>query len=233
MNKNLIDTLSQLQSITNTVILKYPISILTSESRDIYLHLDCKELDETPFPTIGLNDNMSNFLQLFKLFNEDRNVSYEGDTIKITSGDITSSYISDNIALMESFDISPDQFDRTEQVPTVCSFDLDVEDIKKLKSASGVFKDLSEIIIKSIDGDITMSLGATNKFNARDNSYSIKKTVKTEKDFEVKLPVENLKKLPESNYILEVKYNEAKDSYRLYLKNKSLNGLKIILSVIK
>ncbi len=233
MNKQLVQTLSQINNITNTLILKYPITIATSEAKDIYVHLDVSEIDSNEFPDIGLNDNLNNYLNLFKLFDDDRIVKYNGDTVEIVSNKIKSSYISDNIALMQSHDISPEQFDKTEQVPTVCSIGLTVDDIKKLKSATSVFKDLSEIIFRSRDNEVTMSLGATNKFNARDNSYSITKDTQPSKEFEVKIPVENFKKIPESDYTLEIKYNESRDAYRLFLKNKTLKGLKIIMSIIK
>lgn len=233
MNKELTNTLSQLNSITNTVILKYPITVAASEAKDIYVHLDVSQLDFNTFPDIGLNNNLNNYLNLFKLFDDNRTVTYSKDTIEISSGEITSSYITDNVALMEAYDISPDQFQKTEEVPTVCSIDLTVDDIKKLKAATGVFKDLSEIIIKCQDSEVSMSLGATNKFNARDNSYKIKKNVSSTKDFEIKIPVENFKKLPESEYTFEVKYNESRDAYRILMKNKALSGLKIIMSVIK
>jgi len=233
LNKNLTNTLLQLNTITNTVILKHPITVAASESKDIYVYLDVSELDSESFPDIGLNNNLNNYLNLFKLFDDSRTVSFNGDTVQISSGEITSSYITDNVALMEGYDISPEQFQKTEEVPTVCSIDLTVDDIKKLKSATGVFKDLSEIIIKCQDSEVSMSLGATNKFNARDNSYKIKKDSKSSKDFEIKIPVENFKKIPESEYTFEVKYNEARDAYRILMKNKSLSGLKLIMSVIK
>lgn len=233
MNKDLTNVLSQLNTITNTVILKHPITVAASEAKDIYVHLDVSELDSESFPNIGLNNNLNSYLTLFKLFDDKRTVNYVGDTIEISSGEITSSYITDNVALMEAYDISPEQFQKTEEVPTVCSINLTVDDIKKLKSATGVFKDLSEIIIKCQDSEVSMSLGATNKFNARDNSYKIRKDAQSTKEFEIKIPVENFKKIPESEYSFEVKYNEARDAYRILMKNKSLSGLKIIMSVIK
>lgn len=233
MNKELTNTLSQLNTITNTVILKYPVTVAASEAKDIYVHLDVSQIDPNEFPNIGLNNNLNNYLNLFKLFDDTRTIAYNGDTIMISSGEITSSYITDNVALMEAYDISPEQFQKTEEVPTVCSIDLTVDDIKKLKSATGVFKDLSEIIIKCQDSEVSISLGATNKFNARDNSYKIRKNTTATKDFEIKIPVENFKKIPESEYIFEVKYNESRDAYRILMKNKALSGLKIIMSVIK
>ena len=133
MNKELTNTLSQLNSITNTVILKYPITVAASEAKDIYVHLDVSQIDSNEFPDIGLNNNLNNYLNLFKLFDDTRSISYNKDTIEISSGEITSSYITDNVALMGAYDISPDQFQKTEEVPTVCSIDLTVDDIKKLK----------------------------------------------------------------------------------------------------
>lgn len=233
MNKELTNTLSQLNTITNTVILKYPVTVAASEAKDIYVHLDVSQIDSNEFPNIGLNNNLNSYLNLFKLFEDSRKVNYNKDTIEISSGEITSSYITDNVALMEAYDISPEQFQKTEEVPTVCSINLTVDDIKKLKSATSVFKDLSEIIIKCQDSEVSMSLGATNKFNARDNSYKIKKDAQSTKDFEIKIPVENFKKIPESEYTFEVKYNESRDAYRILMKNKALSGLKIIMSVIK
>ena len=233
MNKDLTNVLSQLNSITNTVILKHPITIAASEAKDIYVHLDVSQIDSNEFPNIGLNNNLNSYLNLFKLFDDKRTVNYNKDTIEIISDKISSSYITDNVALMEAYDINPDQFQKTEEVPTVCSIELSVEDIKNLKSATSVFKDLSEIIIKCQDSEVSLSLGATNKFNARDNSYKIKKDSTSTKDFEIKVPVENFKKIPESEYTFEVKYNESRDAYRILMKNKSLSGLKIIMSVIK
>ena len=233
MNKDLTNVLSQLNSITNTVILKHPITVAASEAKDIYVHLDVSQIDSNEFPNIGLNNNLNSYLNLFKLFDDKRTVNYNKDTIEIVSDKISSSYITDNVALMEAYDINPDQFQKTEEVPTVCSIELSVEDIKNLKSATSVFKDLSEIIIKCQDSEVSLSLGATNKFNARDNSYKIKKDSTSTKDFEIKVPVENFKKIPESEYIFEVKYNESRDAYRILMKNKSLSGLKIIMSVIK
>ena len=146
MNKEIINVLSQLNAITNTVILKHPVTVAASEAKDIYVHVDVSEIDPNKFPDIGLNNNLNNYLNLFKLFDDSRKITYNGDTIEISSGKITSSYITDSIALMESYNISPEQFQKTEEVPTVCSIDLTVDDIKKLKSATAVFKDLSEII---------------------------------------------------------------------------------------
>ena len=88
MNKQLVQTLSQLNNITNTIILKHPITTASSEAKDIYVYLDVSQIDSKPFPDIGLNDNLNNYLNLFKLFDDERDVTYNNDTIEIVSNKI-------------------------------------------------------------------------------------------------------------------------------------------------
>lgn len=230
-NKNVIDVLQQVNGVTNSVILKYPQTVAVSESQDLMLLVDISKLDSDAFPEIGLKDSLSDFLSLFKLFPEDRSVAIEGNTIDVASGTMSSSYIMDNIALMDAYNKQPDQFDKTEAVPSVATFDLGLDDIKNLKSATGVFKDLSEVIFKSQDGDMKISLGATNKFNAKSNTFSVTKQANTSKEFDIKIPVENFKMLPASEYSVDVKYNSSRDSYRILMTNKSLEGFKVLMSV--
>lgn len=230
-NKNVIDVLQQVNGVTNSVILKYPQTVAVSESQDLMLLVDISKLDGDAFPEIGLKDSLSDFLSLFKLFPEDRSVAIEGNTIDVASGTMSSSYIMDNIALMDAYNKDPDQFTKTEAVPSVATFDIGLDDIKNLKSATGVFKDLSEVIFKSQDGDMKIMLGATNKFNAKSNTFSVTKSANTNKEFEVKIPVENFKMLPASEYTVDIKYNSSRDSYRILMTNKSLEGFKVLMSV--
>ena len=230
-NSKVIDVLSQVNGITDSLILKYPTTVAVSESQDIMVSFDVSALDGDQFPELGLKNSLSEFLSLIKLFPEDRSVDIDGSTINISSGSNTSVYITDNVALMDAYNKDPEQFVKTQQAPSVATFDLEVDDIKNIKAATGVFKDLSEVIFTSQDGDMKVSLGATNKFNAKSNTYSVTKSANTSKEFEVKIPVDNFKMLPVSDYTVDVKYNSARDSYRILLTNKSLADFMIIMSV--
>lgn len=230
-NKEVIGVLTQINNVTNSVILKYPQTVAISESQDMMILFDVSSLDSDEFPDIGLKDSLGDLLNLFKLFPEERDISIDANVINVSSGTLSSSYIMDNIALMDAYNKDPIQFEKTESAPSVATFDLSTEDIKSIKSASGVFKDLSEVIFKSTDGDMIISLGATNKFNAKSNTFSVLKSADTSKEFEIKIPVENFKMLPVSEYTISVKYNSSRDSYRLMLDNKSLDGFKILMTV--
>lgn len=229
-NSNTLDVLQSINQITNSVILEYPVSVFVAETGDIQVYWDISKVDPEEFPNIGLMDSLSDFLQLFKLFPEDRTVNIEDNVISVKSGRSASTLITSNLVLMDVFKRDATQFERTEEVPSVAVFDIEVEDMKQIKSASGVFRDLTEVIITSKDGDVEVSLGATNRFGARSNTYSVVKDAETTKEFEIKIPVENFKVLPNSNYEVQIKYNEKRDSYRILMINKSLDGLKLMLS---
>jgi hypothetical protein len=230
-NKKVVDVLTQVNAITNSVILKYPQTVAASESKDMKIMFDISKLDQDEFPEIGLNNSLSEFLSVFKLFPEERNVVIDGKKIDISCDNISSSYISDVVALMDAYNEKPDQFIKTEEVPSVATFELSVNDIKNIKSAAGVFKDLEEVIFTSQDDDMKISLASTNKFNAKSNTFSINKNAQTTKEFVVKIPVDNFKMIPQSDYIIDVKHNSARNSYRILMRNKNFEDFKILMSV--
>lgn len=229
-NTDLVNVLKELNNFSDSVILRYPETVIVSESQDIMACLDIKAIDDDEFREIGIKNSLGDFLNLLKMFPEDRAVNISDTDIEISSGDMSSVFIHDNIALMSAEDKNSTQFSKTEEVPSVAEFALDVEDIKKIKNATGVFKDLTEVLVSGSDDKITVSLAATNRFNARSNSFSITKNISTAKEFSVKIPIDNFKMLPVSEYDFHVKYNSSKNAYRLYLKNKSI-PLNIIMSV--
>jgi len=231
LNKNVINVLTQVNGITNSAIINYPITVAVSETQDIQMLVDFSELDDEPFPEIGLKDCLSDFLNLFKLFPDDKTVNIEGNTVNVQSGDTSSTFIMSNTVLMDAYKKDAVGFERTEQVPSVAEFTLSVDDIKQIKASTGIFKDLSEVIFESKDGKLTVSLGATNRFNAKSNTFSISKTVSCSKEFEVKIPVENFKMIPLTEYTAHIKYNSNKDAYRILMNSTALAGTKIMLSV--
>lgn len=229
MNKSVLQILKEISKITDSVILKYPVTIAASESNDVKVMVNLANLDENSFPDIGLLNSLKSFLSLYELFGEDKKVTYSNDTINITDGDLSSSFISSSLILMDAFNIDSDQFDKVSAAPSVLEFNLTVDDINKLNKASGTFKDLNEIVITSVDAETSISLGAIGKFNAKNNNFKIRKSEKSSKDFTIRVSLENFQMLPTSEYKVCIKYNAAKDSYRLLLESTKIKDFKIIL----
>lgn len=230
-NEKLTTVLSQINGMTNSIILKYPQTVAVSESQDIMTLIDTSKLSDTEFKDIYLMDSLNEFLSLVKLFGSEATVTIDENNINIENDTSKSTYVMASKILMEAYDKDPVQFEKTEQAPSVATFDISVEDMKKIKEASGVFKDLSELIFTSKDGDMNIWLGATNKFNAKSHTYSVTKAAETSKEFEIKIDVDKFKLLPVSHYTIDIKYNSARDSYRILLTNKTIDGLKVLMSV--
>ena len=231
-NNSVINLLTQVNGITNSVILKYPTTVANSPAGDILVNIPMDKLDEDTFTNLGIY-NLGEFLNTFKLFGENREVSIENDVISVSEGEMSLQYISNNINLMTEFDKNPDIFTKTESVPTVASFIMTEEDIKKLKQASGVFKDLTDVVFKSQDGEISISLAATGRFNSKSNNFTLTKSAETTKEFDVIIPVDNFKTLPGGEYEINVKYNESRQAYRVIFNSKDLEDFKVLMAVKK
>lgn len=235
LNKATIEVLSSIAPISSTpnggnpVVIKYPETIVSSSAGDILISYDIRATEVGEFEPMPIYD-MSKFLSTFKLFSEDRVVKRIDSIINISDGSATVNYILDSEKACGYQDRST-AFTTTEAVPTVCEFVMSKENLKNLRSASGIFKDLDEVIFTTTDTGVNVSLGATGKFNAKSNNYSINFLAKSQKEFSIKLPVGNLNAIPVSDYILEVKYNSAKDAYRLIMKSKELENFKILMSL--
>lgn len=229
LNNNVQAVLKGLNSITNSGIIRYPETVLVSDAQDIQVKVNLQNFDSDEFEDIHLMDSISEFLALLSMFDTPE-VELNEKEIKLSEGGKRSTFLFDNPVLMSQYNKDAVQFERTEDVPDVAVFDLSTEDFKAINKASGVFKDLEEVIIRGQDGDAVILLGNTSSFNARSNTYSIDKPGTSSKEFEIKIPIQNFKMLPVSDYDFYVKYNEARDAYRIYLSNKDID-LKIIMSV--
>lgn len=231
LNKNVIGTLKALNSITNSGIIRYPTTILNNPSGDVVVKLGLDKLDTDSFDDIGIY-NLSEFISTFSLF-DDYECSINDNIISIKSKDSSVQYLTTNIAVLGNHDKSDSIFTSTAKFPSVCSAEITISDMKKIKSASSIFKELTEIIFISKDGDLSISLGNTNNFNAKSNSFSIaKNNVNCTKEFSIKVPSENFNSLPLSNYMLEVKYNESRDVFRIML-NSLDSDVSVLLAVKK
>lgn len=232
LNTNVTNVLQQINGITDTVILKYPTTIINSGPGDVIAKLDMKELDEDEFKDIGLF-SLGEFLNVLKLFpEEDRSIEFKDNTIHVNAGKMISKYPSTQISLLSDYDKGEKVFTVTEAVPTVCSFTLTSEDMKKIKSASSVFKELTDIVIESIDGVTIVSLGAGTSFNTKSSSFSVEMESETTKEFKLHINAQNFNNLPNSDYEVMVKYNSAKNAYRVLLNSTDIN-MSILLAVKK
>lgn len=230
LNKNVINVLQALNNITNSAVLKYPVSMLNSDAGDIVVKINIESLDKDPFEPFGIYQ-LNEFLSTFKLFDE-YTATISDNVISINGGDSSVQYLSTKLNVLENHDKPESLIISTQEAPGVATFELSKEHVKTIKSAAGVFKDLTDIILESQDGSMTIKLGGANNFNTRTNSFSIHREATTTKEFSVRIPSENFNALPTSTYKIEVKYNEAKDAYRVIAASTEID-MQVLLAVKK
>ena len=233
-NKDLVTVLGQLSAITDSCILKYPVTYATTAERDIMVKIPVSTLDPSEFTDIGFNHSLSDFLKYINLMPEKTNFSVANDVVLAVAESSGGSFLTDDKSLLETFDIDGTQFERTEAVPTICQFELSKDEIAKLRNASDVFKMLNDVVFEhNTENKLSIKLASLSMLNARSHSYSINKVVNAEKDFSLSIPVDNLKKIPLTDYDVLVKYNEnaKKSKLRIMLKCKSLENFDIIMYV--
>ena len=230
-NENLIAILRQVNAITNTIKLTYPVTTVSDEARSIFVQIPISEIDSDKFDDITLISKFDRFLNLFKLFPGSRKVEIANDILKVSgNGNSAGIILSDPILFPDDSVVNPAQFSKTLEFPSVVDVDLTVSDIKQIREAISVFKDSDFLSFKSIDGELTISLNSTSTFNSKSDSFDIQKDAKTSKEFCVDLDIDNFLKIPVSDYNLSIKYNETQNAYRFILRNKNLENFQIILA---
>ena len=231
-NKQVIDTLKSVNSITESLVLKYPNTYAVSAERNIMVKIPVSKLDTDEFSDIGFNHSLTDFLSLVGLF-EDATISQENDVIYFKSQDTNASFITDDISLLEQYNVDETQIERTKQCDTVAKFTLTPSDMEKFRKASSVLKNLPDLAFESKDGKLTMFLTNTAIINSKSNTYSLVKTAETNKEFAVSLLMTDFVKLPSTEYDVEIKYNSnaKRNNYRMLLKSKTLEDFEIVTSI--
>ena len=228
-NNNVTTILKMMNSFTDKAVLKYPVTVLNSEVSDIMIRIDMSVLDSESFEDCGIWE-LGSFLGVFGLYGEERTVKRENNFLVISdSSSISSTKLSD-IDMLIDYDKSPTVFDGTRNADSVAIFKLSKDDMKKIKSATGVFKTLTDLNIQSQDSELTLQLALNSSFNVTSSSFSVRLPGDLTIEFKTSIPVANFMKIPLSNYDVFIKYNPAAGKYRIFMQSTEIAGVEIIMS---
>lgn len=230
--ETVIPVLKEISNLTDSVILRYPQTVAISDSQDVLMRINFETMGAEKFDEIPLMNSVSSLSNLLGLFSEHREVDIQDGVVNVRENELSSTFITDSVLLMEEYEVPVEQFDRTADVPSVAQFTISKSDINKLNSASSVFADLTDVEISCRSGHVTIGLGAKGKFNASSNTFSINYPDAGSKDFDTAIPVSSFKSIPNGDWHFMVKYNSKQDAYRIYLNSESLeNSIDMILAV--
>lgn len=225
--------LNSLSGISDTCILRYPLTIINDDCKSVIARLDLSEFEDE-FEPIGLNDKISNLTSIISMFNEPEITRVDNILcIKDSDQKIDTQFVTDSVDLLANTEFKSDVFDRIVNSLTVAEFNLDKEDIVRLKKAHSVYNDLDDVILESTEDGIKISLGALSKYSRSENKFSLVKDTEGEvkKEFTCAVAFDLLQRIPQVSYNVQVKFSERTNTYALVLTNTDLK-VQIILSVL-
>ena len=235
-SSELTNFLKSVSKISNSIILRSPVTYGKSEVNDISFSFNLTSVSEDENDTfdgdIGLF-NLNGFLNVLGLFGEnsdDRDVVIENNCINISNEHSKARYLMTAPQLLSAFEFKPEQMDIVDSKPSVAEFVLTQDDIKKLRSASAALDELKFIEFKGEDG-VEISLSSVGKFNASSNTYTLKKTCDTHKNFDILISLETFMRIPLHDYTVCVKYNEARDEFRILMKSNNVKSFRLQVTV--
>jgi len=220
LNKDTRAVLKQLSSINNSVVIANTMHG-SDEFKGITYRVELNKIDKIPVE-FGIYDT-ANFLGAMELL-EDPTVTYNQDTNTITAGDgvTTLDFITSNVSSLEGVDVNPEIITSSLLAPSECEFTLSTDILTQIKKATAVFKSFDTLWILNDAKGTKIKLGTENSFSKSSNTYQVNITpdTKSDKEFNLAIPVENILKVPSVDYNVLIKYNTERDVYRLMLQNE-------------
>lgn len=227
ITKDFIKELSKMSSITDKVILKYPITTLNSEAIDMLVNIDTSKLGCQEFPDTGIYE-LNKFVHMFALF-DNPEITRTNNAIEFETPGTKSVYTISDLSVMENFDQKSSIIESLDNFPEVAKVDISVDVIKQIKQASSIYNELNVLTIEGKSNDLYLYLDAHNRFNSSNNTFSKEFLNHSTMDFKLKINIENFIKLPMTNYTLKIKYNENKNAFRILFESEFF---KILISKI-
>ena len=231
ITKETLERISNCTNITNSITIKYPITMAVSDSRDLVMRIDLSDMEEFDRPVSFFN-RLSNFLCITKLYDDFKiNVHDNIITIQDANSKSSTDFIESYAELMTDYNFDEEQFTKTENAVSIQEFELTANEVKKLKTAGGTLQNIEKLIIENQGEELKIKLKSSNIAARVDDCFTIVKDIPSTKQFNISIPFSNFTKLSNQNYKFFVKYNSKNNSYRVLIHNLDNDKIKLLLSV--
>lgn len=231
ITKETLERISNCTNITNSITIKYPITMAVSDSRDMVMRIDLSDMEEFDRPVSFFN-RLSNFLCITKLYDDFKiNVHDNIITIQDANSKSSTDFIESYAELMADYNFDEEQFTKTENAVSIQEFELTANEVKKLKTAGGTLQNIEKLIIENQGEELKIKLKSSNIAARVDDCFTIVKDIPSTKQFNISIPFSNFTKLSNQNYKFFVKYNSKNNSYRVLIHNLDNDKIKLLLSV--
>lgn len=231
ITKETLERISNCTNITNSITIKYPITMAVSDSRDMVMRIDLSDMEEFDRPVSFFN-RLSNFLCITKLYDDFKiNVHDNIITIQDANSKSSTDFIESYAELMTDYNFDEEQFTKTENAVSIIEFELTANEVKKLKTAGSTLQNIEKLIIENQGEELKIKLKSSNIAARVDDCFTIVKDIPSNKQFNISIPFSNFTKLSNQNYKFFVKYNSKNNSYRVLIHNLDNDKIKLLLSV--
>jgi hypothetical protein len=215
-------TMKSLIPINNSQIMK-PVSYFSDEFKTIVGKVNYKKLEDSSQFEFGIFDT-GNFLNSLDLL-ENPEIELKDNAIIAKDNTSELKFITSDIDSLD-IDVNPKVIDSTLAADTIVEFEIDVPVMTKVKKAKSVFSTFDTLFIQN-NNNVKLELGSNDTFSSSNNSFAINilsndVKVKSDKEFQIALPLDSFLKIPPMKYNFIIKYNEKRDAYRVVLDNTLL-----------
>ena len=218
-SKDYLNALSKVNGFSDKVILKYPKTILNSASNDVCVLINADTLGCEAFEDTGIYE-LSKFINMLGIF-ENAEVRRDGNLLKIHSLTESAAFTLCDLDLLASHNLQPEIISNLDKFPSVAEFELKSADLQTIKKASSILSELNALEIKGTNNNTEVALSFHNRFNSSQNEFKKDYLGTATSEFSLKLGIENIQKLPVTDYEVKVKFNADKNAYRVIFVNPS------------
>jgi len=220
------ELLKALAPISDSMILKYPITGINQVDKSIIAFLDLEKLGEEEFDTFGIY-KIGEFLSLLDIY-ADSDISLADDVVTIQNSTTTQRYVTTHINNLEAFDIPTTVLDNISKAPKVAEVTITKQELENIKKISNLLK-LPDLTIETENNELFAIVNNASQPGMNDNKTKIGAAAISE-DFKLVIDMNQISKLPSIEYDIEIAKNPKTGSYITLFKAKTI-PLKIVVSV--
>ena len=225
LNDTILKILSQFNSVTNNVIMSYPITSMR-ENQNIHVFIDIQKLGSEEFKEFGIF-GLSDFISAVNMI-PDFDIELNDKVLEIFNSKSSVKFNTANVSLLEETCRGDyELLQRIKKNSTIAEFDISNDDMKSLKQACSVLKNLPFLEIFSEEDSIVLKVCGLEKST---NSYSLCVDGDKKEDFKIQINTASFKRIPNGNFRFKI-FKSNKGSYILLLESKDVESLEIIMSV--
>lgn len=230
LNAQTYGVISSLKEISDDMIFSYPIMGVSDSNKTIMAYLDVQGLGNEDFTEFGIM-GVKQYLDLLNIAGKDVDVTNKEGVLFISSPSIKCKYSTTNIGILESKNCRapltlPQNF---EGATKAIEFYMSAEDMEKIKKVSSLLK-FEDVVITSEEGKIVIKVD--NETQKSSNDFKIYVDGEClDDDIAVVMSVNNIKKLPQGNYVIRASKNPKNPtSVLVRFESQNVEGLNFYIA---